>query len=1296
MAAPVVASTASGTQLSNVSSQVITLPDGVASGDLLLLFFACDGAPSGLTASGYTKLGVASECSVFWRRATGSDACTVSGMGGEKAAWIIYRITDGGDPTGTSATGSSATPNPPSFNAGSSADRLWFAAYGADDGELNLGFPTGYTGTAANGDGTSSVTAAAGWKQALASTTEDPGTFSYDDSSTWGAWTVSVAASSSGTTHSVASTDPAGSTDSAARPALFTRSVGYPAGLTDSASVGLLSSLADSDALGLTDSAEVSQELGSSATDAEALTDSHTITLIPPLSRTAADGAGLTDSAAPTFIPGPVDPIKEVVTDSGGGTNATITTSTNVAVGDVLVAFHGADYGSYANMPAITGTDEIYWVEQAGADRGNNLPKLKVWTREVATAGAQTVNAPVFADAAMYLTVFVLDGSVVDLVYDAAASSGAPTSSLVAPSVTAVADASVLLCGWLTGSDTSDVGNLTAPSGMTKETEVDSQYGTHATASELLSASGATGTRTASFSRSSDYASGSIAIALLSGDTEAVDSAGVSDSAALWRSSTRHDAAGLVDAESIEQQLIRAEGGGLTDSASVYRVASVAAVDSAGASDPASIQSGTNFRATAGLIDSAMVAGVFHRAEADDSGLSDAYTRTFGSSRSESTGASDSAALELHKAVTEHVGLGDTPGFEQRLTRAEVTGLAETVSVGSQSDRAGDDPAGLTDTASVTTTHHRAGDDPAGLMDSTAGSLIDTDALGLSDSAEFTAAWARAVSDRTGLSDAVTLTKQLAREATDAVGLADHNAARYAIERSDSTGLVDFTAGQVAKVDAAGLSDSVSVQLAHAPRDTFGITDTAALSWTRTKTATDSAGLVDRPPRVRLTNHDTHADAAGVSDTATVTQVFTVTAEDSTGLADHRKYLPTPFTETAGSTDSAAFTQTQARRDNTGLRDTVRVRRHRFVDAADTLGLGDPAAIQDNAFEHPEDTTGLADTASISRLVAVTDSIAVTDSSDPLLIRGHRDHAGLSDSLAITLHKGVADHAGAIDTATVFEVNTYTPTVSDTYTLTDEATVARHTVVTDAAGPSDSAVLSFTTGTRIRETTGLADSFVRSRGYGRGFAEATGLDDEYRLLCIRHHDAGTDEAGLADPAFISLRHPETGTDAAGITDATEISLTVNRVRKVERPKLTDSATVTRIESHTYADGAGLADSAIVEHQVAEELFATDPTGVSDTASIQPGLGAADAAALVDSFDVLLTRMVHASDAAGATDSAGFERTLTARSSVGLLERPAVTKIGPTSITIGAASEKWATGQARLNWDISEASIEWRT
>lgn len=204
------------------------------------------------------------------------------------------------------------------------------------------------------------------------------------------------------------------------------------------------------------------------------------------------------------------------------GASMSINTPSDSAVGDLAVLIHGYDYNTLADMSAPTGTAVSTWTLRATADTGTNRMHFKVWTGPVTAAGVQTVIANSSTTNASHMPVlYIINGTSLTLTVDGAAgANGAASTSHVAPSVSPVGADDLLVCA--AGHSPDFSGNYTAPTGMTKQTEVDAgAFSTVATFTQTLAASGATGTRTATYSLTEEWAAISIAIRGEAGGTTA-------------------------------------------------------------------------------------------------------------------------------------------------------------------------------------------------------------------------------------------------------------------------------------------------------------------------------------------------------------------------------------------------------------------------------------------------------------------------------------------------------------------------------------------------------------------------------------------------------------------------------------------------------------------------------------------------------------------------------------------------------------------------------------------------------
>jgi hypothetical protein len=155
------------------------------------------------------------------------------------------------------------------------------------------------------------------------------------------------------------------------------------------------------------------------------------------------------------------------------------------------------------------------WTPGGVGDNGVNQMHLKLWTRPVDISGTQTVTCNnTHADAFHMPVLYVIKGISVGVqlsVDGAAASQGLATASHVCPSVTPAGADDLLLCG--AGESPVGSGGYTWPGGMTEETDVNAGAVSQAsTASQLLTAAGPTGTRTATFIAARNYVSGTVAV----------------------------------------------------------------------------------------------------------------------------------------------------------------------------------------------------------------------------------------------------------------------------------------------------------------------------------------------------------------------------------------------------------------------------------------------------------------------------------------------------------------------------------------------------------------------------------------------------------------------------------------------------------------------------------------------------------------------------------------------------------------------------------------------------------------
>ena len=201
--------------------------------------------------------------------------------------------------------------------------------------------------------------------------------------------------------------------------------------------------------------------------------------------------------------------IREVLSDRAENADVTLVTGSGTQATDMLVALQGIDFYAAASMVSPTpGT----WANDATGDRGTNAPHIKAWTRLAGTTGAQSVTFEQVSDAVNHGILLVLAGA--NLTVDGAAGGSGTDDTQDAPSVAPAAGDALLICAWLSNI----LGDYAPPAGMAEVAESDfSPWATMAAATEVLTAAGATGVRTATFSVSRAFASVSLAISAADG-----------------------------------------------------------------------------------------------------------------------------------------------------------------------------------------------------------------------------------------------------------------------------------------------------------------------------------------------------------------------------------------------------------------------------------------------------------------------------------------------------------------------------------------------------------------------------------------------------------------------------------------------------------------------------------------------------------------------------------------------------------------------------------------------------------
>ena len=202
--APTVASSTSSNVADNVTDHTVALPSGISSGDLLLAFFCVDAGetpswPGDWTVIAHDANG-SSTSDIAYKIASGSEGSSITVTTTEEmSAHAVYRITgdDGNEPEVSAVnSGTDTNPDPSSLTpSGGSNNYLWIAFECNDDGRGDVtAYPTGYDDNqiaVKSGDVFNGVQMGVATK-AEEDSSDDPGTFTIDQSEYWDAWTVSV------------------------------------------------------------------------------------------------------------------------------------------------------------------------------------------------------------------------------------------------------------------------------------------------------------------------------------------------------------------------------------------------------------------------------------------------------------------------------------------------------------------------------------------------------------------------------------------------------------------------------------------------------------------------------------------------------------------------------------------------------------------------------------------------------------------------------------------------------------------------------------------------------------------------------------------------------------------------------------------------------------------------------------------------------------------------------------------------------------------------------------------------
>lgn len=175
------------------AAPTITLPSGIVAGNLLVASIGCNGNNTWTWPAGWSELSDSGSLSVAYRVADGTETTVAPTQNGTSTtAWVAFNIRGQAATSyieaGTTATGSSTAPNPPSLTPTWSNTPTLFIAVVRSKSTSVTGYPSGYSNTQTSSGSTVSHSSAT---KTIPGAAEDPGTFTTGNDN-WSAQTVAI------------------------------------------------------------------------------------------------------------------------------------------------------------------------------------------------------------------------------------------------------------------------------------------------------------------------------------------------------------------------------------------------------------------------------------------------------------------------------------------------------------------------------------------------------------------------------------------------------------------------------------------------------------------------------------------------------------------------------------------------------------------------------------------------------------------------------------------------------------------------------------------------------------------------------------------------------------------------------------------------------------------------------------------------------------------------------------------------------------------------------------------------
>lgn len=206
MAFPTIQSYSKGGASDDVTSHSINLPNGVNVGDLLLVFFTCDGDGVSISvntsSSGtkWTKLdeyaSLANTAACFSKIAESSNTLVLTTNSSESSTYIAYRISGTGlsNPVVQYNEGGTANADPPSVTpVFGNKEYLWIVYAGFEGTVIPSSAPSGFSGLITEqGSSAEQPSSASAYDENQRGSAYNPGTFT-SSSAYWVTFTVCIA-----------------------------------------------------------------------------------------------------------------------------------------------------------------------------------------------------------------------------------------------------------------------------------------------------------------------------------------------------------------------------------------------------------------------------------------------------------------------------------------------------------------------------------------------------------------------------------------------------------------------------------------------------------------------------------------------------------------------------------------------------------------------------------------------------------------------------------------------------------------------------------------------------------------------------------------------------------------------------------------------------------------------------------------------------------------------------------------------------------------------------------------------